>query len=97
MVALARSAPVGSPPLVLRMDTVRLGVVPVQLEQKSWTSTVVSRPVAAGIKVCPSQLVVLTDVPVVVPAVFDWSILGVFWRMTSPGLVVRSTLLVMPF
>ena len=42
-------------------------------------------------KVCPPQLAVPKLVPVVVPAVFDWSIVGAFDRVTSPALVVRST------
>src|SRR5436305_6019072 len=96
MVAVARSAPVGRPPLVLRIESVRFGVVPVHPEQKSWTSTFTSWPVTAGIKVCPPQLAVPKLVPVVVPAVFDWSRFGAFTRRTSPGLVVRSTLVATP-
>src|SRR5436305_10204419 len=90
MVAVARSAPVGRPALVFRIESVRLGVVPVHPEQKSWTSSRTSLPVTAGVKVCPPQLVVAKPVPVVVPAVFDWSMKGAFVSVTSPGLVLRS-------
>jgi hypothetical protein len=41
-------------------------------------------------KVCPPQEVVPKLVPVVVPAVFDWSMLGAFDKVTSPGLAARS-------
>src|SRR5205809_275485 len=96
MVAVVRSAPVGRPALVLRIETVMLGVVPVQPLQKSWTSAFTSVPVTPGIKVCPPQLGVPKPVPVVVPAVFDWSTVGAFDRVTSPELVVRSRLIDTP-
>src|SRR4051794_20030815 len=96
MVAVARSAPVGRPPLVLRIESVRFGVVPVHPEQKSWTSSFTRLPVTAGIKVCPPQLVVEKLVPVVVPAVFDWSRVGAFDRVALPGLAARSRFVGVP-
>src|SRR6266436_8075661 len=95
MVALARSAPVGRPALVLRTERVRLEA-PVQALQKSWTSTLASNPVTAGIKLWPVQLGVPKPVPVVVPAVFCWSTVGAFKSVKSPGLVFRSTLVETP-
>ena len=53
MVAEARSAPVGSPPLVARrLDSVRLGGVgPVQPVQKRLMSALVKVPVTDGVNV----------------------------------------------
>ncbi len=91
IVAVERSAPVGRPALVLRTDNVRLGGVAPQPLQKSWTSPLASVPVTAGMKVWPHQLGVPKPVPVLVPAVFDWSTAGALLSVTSPGLVFRST------
>src|SRR5687767_12732641 len=100
IVPLARSAPVGKPPLVLRTESVRLPAGPVQglpaLEQKSGTSTLTSNPVTAGMKVWPVQFGEPNPVPVEVPAVFCWSSVGVFDRVTLLGLVVRSQAVAMP-
>src|SRR5947199_10769655 len=73
MVALTRSAPVGRPPLVARIDSVRLGGVAPHPLQKSWTSTLVTRPVTPETNVWPVQAGVPKPVPVLVPAVFCWS------------------------
>ena len=52
IVAVVRSAPVGSPPLVLRIETVRLGVVPVHPLQKIWiVSAWTSVPVTPAVNV----------------------------------------------
>src|SRR4051812_23472361 len=96
MVAVARSAPVGRPPLVARMETARSGGVAPQPRQKSGTSALTSFPLIAGIKVCPVQAGVPKPVPVVVPAVLDWSSCGAFSSLTSPGLLVRSQLVATP-
>src|SRR5262245_54376090 len=68
-----RSAPVGRPALVARIESVRLGGVAPHPLQKSWTSTLVTRPVRPETNVWPVQLGVPKPVPVVVPAEFDWS------------------------
>ena len=94
IVVLARSAPVGRPALVFRTDSVRFGGVAPQPLQKSWTSALARVPLTAGIKLWPVQLGVPKPVPVVVPAVFAWSTAGAFERVTSPGLVLISRLLV---
>jgi hypothetical protein len=96
IVAVARSPPVGRPAEVARIDTVRFGVVPVQPEQKSWRSTLVSCPVIAGMKVWPPQLAVPKLVPVDVPPVDAWSTFGAFSSETSPGLPVRSQFVATP-
>ena len=52
IVAVVRSAPVGSPPVVLRIETVRLGVVPVHALQNSWiVSAWTSVPVTPAVNV----------------------------------------------
>src|SRR5882724_1855745 len=57
IVAVARSTPVGRSPLAFRIETVRFGVVPVQLLQNRSTSTCVSWPLVPTVKVWPNQLV----------------------------------------
>src|SRR5258708_8711445 len=96
MVAAAMSAPVGRPPLVARMLRVRFGAVPVQPLQNRLTSTLVSWPVTAGVKLWPPQEVVVMPTPLLLSVAFCWSTVAAFSRMTSPGLVVRSTLGVTP-
>src|SRR5581483_11585529 len=95
MVAVARSAPVGRPPLVARTLSVKFGVVPVQPEQKRLMSTFVSKPVTDGVNVCPAHVVVVMPTPLLPRVVFCWSRLG-FASTTSPGLALRSTLLGTP-
>ena len=95
-VADARSGPVGRLPLVALTDRVRLGAVPVQPEQKRLMSAFVSCPVTAAVNVYPPQVVVFMPTPKVLRVVFCWSILAAFNRVTSPGLVVTSTLVGIP-
>src|SRR3954471_2211365 len=96
MVALARSAPVGNPPLVARMDTARFGVVPVQLLQNRSRSTRVRLPLTPAVNVWPAQLVALIPKPLFVTVVFCWSILAAFSRVTSPGLLLKSQFVATP-
>ncbi len=70
IVAAARSAPVGRPPLVARMLRVRFGVVPVQPLQKRLMSTAATTPERPGVKVCPPQVVVVMPTPLVPSVVF---------------------------
>src|SRR3954464_13891055 len=70
MVAVARSGPIGAPPLVARMETAKLGVVPVQPLQKRSRSTLVTVPFTAGVNVCPAQLVAFMPKPLFVTTVF---------------------------
>src|SRR5947199_2870550 len=92
MVALTRSAPVGRPPLVARIDSVRLGGVAPHPLQKSWTSALVTGPVTPETNVWPVQAGVPKPVPVAVPAEFDWSTTVTSLSTTFPGLATRSVL-----
>ena len=89
-VVLVRSAPVGRPAAVARTESVRFGGVAPQPLQKSWISALTRSPVTPAMKVWPVQLGVPKPVPVVVPAVFCWSTVMGFNRITSPGLVFGS-------
>src|SRR5689334_4850206 len=71
IVAVARSAPVGAPPLVARMETVMFGLVAVQPEQKSSMSARVSWPLMAAVKVCPAHDVLVMPKPVGLTWEFD--------------------------
>src|SRR3954462_13811620 len=70
MVAVARSAPVGRPPLVARMETARFGVVPVQPLQNRSRSTLVRLPLTPAVNVWPAQLVAFMPKPLLVTTVF---------------------------
>ena len=63
-VADARSEPVGRPPLVARIESVRLGAVPLQPLQTRLTSALTQLPLVDGVKVCPNQVVVVTAIVV---------------------------------
>ena len=78
-------------PEVGRIETLRFGVVPVQALQKRFRSTLVKLPVAADVNVCPAQLVLVKPKPLLVVDAFCWSTFAGARRVTSPGLVVRST------
>src|SRR5438105_3781367 len=72
IVAVARSAPVGSAgvPAVARIDRLMFGVVPVQLLQKRSRSTLVMGPEIAALNVWPAQFVALKPKPLFVTFVF---------------------------
>jgi hypothetical protein len=70
-VALARSGPVGNPPLVALTDSVRFGVVPVQPLQKRLMSALTSCPERPALNVCPSHVVDVKPKPLVPRLVFD--------------------------
>ena len=70
IVAEARSAPVGRPPLVARSERVRLGVVPVQPLQNRLMSVRVSWPVTAGVNVCPPHVVIVIPTPLLLRVLF---------------------------
>ena len=70
MVAVARSGPVGNPPLVAWSDRVRFGVVPVQLKQKRLTSALVRFPDRLGVNVWPPHVVVVIPTPEVLSVSF---------------------------
>src|SRR4051812_5062433 len=91
MVAVARSAPVGTAglPVVARSETVTLGVVPVQPGQKRSTSMWVTGPVGPGVKVCPAHVVELKAKPLLVTVVFASTLLFAA-SCTLPGSPVRS-------
>src|SRR5256885_1136952 len=93
MVAEARSPPVGNPPLVARMESVRFGVVPVHPLQNKLTSTFVTCPVPMGVNVCPNHVVVLKPPPEVVISEFCGS---PFTSCAEFGVVRRSTLVGTP-
>src|SRR5437870_7765114 len=98
VVATARSEPVGTGglPVVARIDTVRFGVVPVQLLQKRSRSTLVSLPETPGTKVWPAQDVLLNPKPLLVTVRFCWSTALGLARTTSPALAVKSTFVLDP-
>ena len=60
IVAVARSAPVGVPPLVARIETVMFGLVAVQAEQNSSMSARVSWPLMAGVQFICAKLAKVT-------------------------------------
>ena len=74
----------------------RFGVVPVQPLQKRLMSTLVNRPVVAGVKVCPPQVVVVMPTPLLPSVVFCWSMRSGLRSSTSPGLTARSTFVATP-
>src|SRR5207248_5361474 len=82
--------------LVALMETVRFGVVPMQLLQKRSRSALVKGPVTAGVKVCPAQLVLLKPKPLLLTVRFCGSMEAAFTSVTSPGLLVRSQLVATP-
>src|SRR5438105_3866337 len=96
MVAEARSLPVGTPPDVARSESVKLGVVPVQPEQKRLMSAFVNAPFTAGVNVWPPQTVVLIPTPKLPSVSFFWSTTVWLVKRTFPGLATRSQLLATP-
>ena len=95
---LARIVDVGSPPEVVRSWTVISGLAPLQVSQKSATSTRVKSPVAVGVKVCAGHDVVVTGVPP--NRVVIWAVTAsppeAIASFTSPGLAVVFTLVAVP-
>src|ERR1051326_6819025 len=87
MIAVARSGPVGNPPLVARMPTVRSCGVPMHEEQKRLMSILVTCPVPSGVNVCPPQVVAVMPPPEVEMIVFCGSPPE---SAAEPGCVVRS-------
>src|SRR4051812_18973675 len=66
------------------------GLVPLQLEQKSSTSTRLSWPATVGVNVWPAQLVLLKPKPVGLTLLFFAAVLSGFASTTLPGLETRS-------
>jgi hypothetical protein len=91
-VAVARSGPVGSPPVVARIDRVRFGAVPVHPEQNRFISAFCSEPVIPSVKVCPHQFVESRALPEPLSDVFDWSRTVGRESITLFGFEVRSVL-----
>src|SRR5437868_8992654 len=89
MVAVAKSEPVGTSPLVARIETVTFGLAPLQPEQNIARSTEFSWPVTCGWNVCAAQVTFENPKPLLLMLLF--CSLG-FPRITSPGLVFKSTL-----
>src|SRR5436190_1726437 len=72
------------------------GLVTVQLEQNSSTSTRFSWPVTVGVNVWPAQLVFVKPKPVGLTSAFFASVLSGWASVTLPGLPTRSQLLGAP-
>ena len=91
-VAVARSAPVGRPPEVARIDNTRFGAVPVHPEQNRFISAVFNEPVIPWVKVWPHQFVESRALPDPPSDAFDWSRTVGRERMTLFGLELTSAL-----
>src|SRR6185369_11177407 len=89
IVAVARSGPEGTSPLLARIETMTFGLTPLQAEQNIDRSTEVSWPVTCGWKVCAAQAVLENPKPLLLML---WFCSFGFPRITSPGLEFRSTL-----
>ena len=78
--------------MVLRIESVTFGLLAVQPEQKSSTSTRLIGPVTVGVNVWPAQLALVMPKPVGLTVVFLASVLSGAASTTLPGVETRSQL-----